>query len=157
MRSRKPVEKRLIYKSQVNGRLRGVGLGELNRVARAANAKLGLTGLLLCHQGKFLGVLEGAPEVVDERFKKIIRDRRHGNIEVLAQTQITDRAFDWWKLGVTSPEELPKLLGRGVFAISEMVPPNAPERGATEDVRAVVRKYLASFTSLTAAPLKVAI
>ena len=154
---KKQVEKHLIYTSRVLGRIGGVGLGELNRTCRAHNSRLGVTGLLLCHQGRFFGVLEGRPDLVDDRFARIMRDRRHGEVKILSQAAIASRAFDWWKMGVTDPETLPKLMRRGVFAISDMTAPNCPERGATDDVRGMVRKHLASFSSLTTEPLKVAI
>jgi len=153
----KQVEKHLIYTSRVLGRLGGVGLGELSRVSRAHNARHGITGLLLCHQGRFFGVLEGRPDLVDDRFMRIMRDRRHGEIQILSQAAIQRRAFESWKMGVTDPASVPKLLQRGVFAISDMTSPMCPERGATDEMRAIVRRYLASFSSLTAEPLKVAI
>jgi hypothetical protein len=74
-------------------------LMELLRKARANNARLGITGILLYFDGNFLQVLEGDAAAVTDLYNKIAQDVRHrGVFQLFAETADT-RDFPDWSMG----------------------------------------------------------
>lgn len=73
---------------------------EIVRISSRNNAKRGVTGLLLFHEGRFLQILEGAEEVVDQLFEKIEEDERHTQIDVILTLQSRTRLFSQWSMGL---------------------------------------------------------
>lgn len=79
-----------------------LGPAELNLLlakARAANAKLGITGILLFHKGSFFQVLEGPRDVVEGLYQSIRSDQRHSRITKILQESIPQRNFAEWTMG----------------------------------------------------------
>ncbi len=72
---------------------------ELLRISRANNAEAGLTGMLLYRGGRFIQVLEGPADTVDDLVATIRRDPRHGEMRVLLRETIEERAFADWTMG----------------------------------------------------------
>lgn len=54
--------------------------------SRRKNKERGIRGLLCCHRGYFLHVLEGNSNAVDDLFNTIKQDARHKNIKILVDT-----------------------------------------------------------------------
>ncbi|MCA9738410.1 MAG: BLUF domain-containing protein, partial [Gemmatimonadetes bacterium] len=67
--------------------------------ARATNTRLGVTGLLLFHEGSFIQVLEGPPDVVEALYARIETDPRHGGALVLSRGLVEERSFGEWRMG----------------------------------------------------------
>ena len=67
--------------------------------ARSNNERLGVTGILLHHEGSFLQALEGDEAVLDALFTTISRDKRHDRIVKLLARKIEQRHFSDWKMG----------------------------------------------------------
>jgi FAD-dependent sensor of blue light len=78
--------------------------------ARANNARLGVSGLLLHHEGSFLQVLEGDPEVLSSLFATISNDKRHHRVVKLLDRQVEERHFSEWRMGFVTVAELPQAL-----------------------------------------------
>ncbi|MEQ8662676.1 MAG: BLUF domain-containing protein [Gammaproteobacteria bacterium] len=98
-----------IYASAANGAFDAAARRELLQRARANNARLGVSGILLYVDGSFFQVLEGEADVVDELFLRIAGDTRHGNVTEIIREPIVRRAFPDWSMGfaaVTSAELL---------------------------------------------------
>ncbi|TYC50945.1 BLUF domain-containing protein [Zoogloea oleivorans] len=79
-----------------------LGLADLNSLlakARATNAKLGVTGILLFHRGSFFQVLEGERDVIEGLYKSISSDNRHTRITKILQESIPHRNFEDWTMG----------------------------------------------------------
>jgi hypothetical protein len=93
----------IIYASAATVPFSSSDLRKLLTVARANNAKLDVSGLLLHHAGSFLQVLEGEEDVVESLFEKISRDARHGNVYVLKRGVIEARGFGEWRMGFADP------------------------------------------------------
>lgn len=74
-------------------------LFELLTKARQNNAKLGVTGMLLYHEGSFLQVLEGDQETVEALYTKIGRDPRHKSPLLLFRHEQRPRSFGDWTMG----------------------------------------------------------
>jgi hypothetical protein len=84
---------RTVYMSTAIGVLRAEELDRIYLRAKAANARAGITGLMLFHEGVFLQVLEGPAAGVTSLLEKIRRDRRHANLIVLESGSVDERSF----------------------------------------------------------------
>lgn len=67
--------------------------------AREKNARVGVTGILLYHEGSFIQVLEGERAAVETLYEKISQDPRHANTMLLFQTETATRSFPDWTMG----------------------------------------------------------
>lgn len=72
--------------------------GLLTRAQRR-NTELAVTGILLYGNERFLQVLEGEAEVVEEVYAQIRQDARHHNILTFANKPVAKRAFPEWAMG----------------------------------------------------------
>jgi len=77
--------------------------GDLNKLlagSRARNKDLGVTGMLVFHDGTFLQALEGENRAVNEIFARIHGDPRHRDLIVLHRGQGPEqRVFGDWPMG----------------------------------------------------------
>jgi hypothetical protein len=89
-----PALHRVVYLSTAVGVLRADELDRIYLRAKAANARAGITGLLLFYEGMFLQVLEGPAAGITSLMERIRKDRRHANIIVPEAGPITERAFE---------------------------------------------------------------
>ncbi len=62
------------------------------------NQPVGITGLLLAHEGKFLQVLEGPAQAVLTTYGRICEDRRHSQARVISAGPAPERAFGDWAM-----------------------------------------------------------
>ncbi len=98
----------LVYVSSSVELLDGPALVELLRGCRENNARLGVTGLLLYHEGNFIQVLEGEPGVVEALYAHIERDRRHRGCLILLRGPIERRIFPDWSMGFRNVAQVPE-------------------------------------------------
>jgi blue light- and temperature-responsive anti-repressor len=99
----------LTYKSRAAYTPSPSDLEELVHKARARNRSLGVTGMLLYENGKFLQTLEGPPEGLNEIWAAIREDKRHSHIEILSEHVVSARLFsDWDLLLYSRAEERPR-------------------------------------------------
>jgi hypothetical protein len=89
----------LVYASSATKPLEGEALRELVTVARANNAKLGVTGLLLYKNSSFLQVLEGEEGKVTRLYEKIRQDPRHDGLVILRRRPVAEPGFPDWPMG----------------------------------------------------------
>jgi Sensors of blue-light using FAD len=110
----------LIYASRSTEHFHEHEIPELLQQVRIANAKQEFTGMLLYICGSFLQVLEGQPEMVDAVFSKILRDKRHTQITIIANESIPERAFEGWTMmhKTLDPVEAGELIGEIDYFIS---------------------------------------
>lgn len=79
-----------------------VSLDELHTLLsawRRLNAGRGVTGFLLYHRESVFQLLEGFPDVLQELYDTIARDRRHRFVAKLVDESIADRSFGDWSMG----------------------------------------------------------
>lgn len=67
--------------------------------AREKNRRLGITGMLIHKNDRFVQVLEGDEAIVKGLYATISGDSRHTGITVLAEGQIAQRNFQDWSMG----------------------------------------------------------
>ncbi len=84
---------RIVYMSTAVGVLRADELDRIYLRAKSANARAGITGLLLFYEGAFLQMLEGPAAGVMSAAERIRRDRRHSGMITLESRGIEERAF----------------------------------------------------------------
>jgi len=91
--------KRLIYGSQATADLGPDQLIDLLAKARASNEQNGLSGMLLYCSQSFLQVLEGDEDALAETYQRIRADRRHTNLRLLLDAEVSQRLFPDWSMG----------------------------------------------------------
>jgi hypothetical protein len=91
----------LIYTSKARQAFSDRDLKKLLMRARSNNGKIGVTGMLIYHDGAFLQALEGDELSVRDVFKRIEQDTRHARVAVLRnQTSFGERRiFGDWSMG----------------------------------------------------------
>jgi hypothetical protein len=121
---------RLIYFSRVH-RAAAVRIeAEVDGIVAASvrnNSKVGLTGLLLLHDGYFIQALEGAAEQVMTTYGRILNDPRHMDGNVIASGPVPQRAFGAWamcarRISRTDQAVLDTLATKGSFDPSQFTP-----------------------------------
>jgi len=107
--------------------------------ARAKNARLGVSGMLLAVEGSFFQVLEGKAEVLAALYSTICADRRHRSVLKLIEEPVQKRSFADWSMGYSeaSRSELAGIPGLNDFFLGDS------SFGALEPGRA--RALLAAF------------
>jgi hypothetical protein len=89
----------LVYISAANKEFTEDELQNLLTKARINNGNLGVSGMLLFHQGSFIQALEGPRSAVDSLYDKISQDKRHTETRVLFRGELKERSFDSWSMG----------------------------------------------------------
>ena len=74
-------------------------LAPILRVSRRNNAALNVTGLLVAGGRRFLQVLEGPADAVEQTYGRICGDARHIAPVLLSKRSIDDRLFGEWAMG----------------------------------------------------------
>lgn len=94
----------LIYVSNSSHFDNDADLQELLKVSRKNNARLGVTGMLLFHDGIFLQILEGPEQTVKDLYNKIKQDSRHRACRILAAVAVKEKEFGQWSMAYQKPE-----------------------------------------------------
>jgi hypothetical protein len=89
------------YLSSAVGSPTEADLATLLERARAKNLELGVTGVLLYHEGTFFQYFEGPPEAVEVVYRRIQRDPMHHGLIELMRAPVEARAFSDWSMGFT--------------------------------------------------------
>ena len=113
----------LIYASRSTEYFHEHEIPDLLQQVRIANAKQEFTGMLLYisgFSGSFLQLLEGQPEMVDAVFSRILRDKRHTQVRLIARESLPERAFEGWTMmhKTMDPVEAGELMGEIDYFIS---------------------------------------
>jgi len=62
------------------------------------NSQAGITGLLMFDGVRFIQILEGEADKVDDLYGKIAQDSRHRMIELLHKGSLATRSFKDWRM-----------------------------------------------------------
>jgi hypothetical protein len=134
----------LIYVSHSHGQLDPPALDRILNAARSFNPTVGVTGLLLYHDGSFLQVLEGPQASIDMLMQKISQDRRHGGLLVMSSKPAASRVFPDWSMGYVPAGSLSGAQREGAFNLFAY----AADRDVVPSGRAMlVDTHVASFLS----------
>jgi Sensors of blue-light using FAD len=90
----------IVYTSSAKQEFSAADLKKLLIAARMRNKAVGVTGMLVFHDGAFLQALEGEKRAVNEIFARIQNDPRHGDLVVLHRGPGPEpRVFGEWSMG----------------------------------------------------------
>jgi blue light- and temperature-responsive anti-repressor len=93
---------RLLYASRIANTLTAHRLesavAQILEASQRNNALVGVTGLLLVHDGWFVQTLEGSEAAVRTVYGRISGDRRHYDLAFLGAESIEARAFGDWAM-----------------------------------------------------------
>ncbi|MBV8685116.1 MAG: BLUF domain-containing protein [Alphaproteobacteria bacterium] len=90
--------KTLTYTSRASIDIKARDVLDIHQIALELNALDGITGLLAFDGTRFLQILEGAPEAIDDLMARLHADRRHSAIEIRHEQAIARRSFPEWSM-----------------------------------------------------------
>lgn len=100
---------RLIYRSTATAEVvSNATIRDIAEKAAVANREHGITGLLVLTGRTFVQVLEGPCTAVNALYARIIADKRHREVELVAFEQIDSACFDDWGMRLVDLYDLPK-------------------------------------------------
>lgn len=104
---------RVIYTSMAAPTVTDQTVQEILSKSRMNNAKRQITGALIYVDRRFIQILEGPRQTVEDLIVTIGQDPRHSAVEVLNKDAITERGFSDWSMGYVSAagQELPTITG----------------------------------------------
>ncbi len=109
----------LAYVSQATAPLSDAQLKLLLDVARARNKTLSITGALAYSNGWFFQVLEGEEADVKTVFASISQDSRHGDLTIIVDYAVAERAFADWSMAVIHSHQTENDTRRNVSQIRQ--------------------------------------
>ena len=120
----------LVYVSVATCEFDTEALDALLRTARSNNEALGISGMLVFHEGSFIQVLEGPRSDVQQLFERIELDPRHAQTRILFRGEVDQPSFSDWSMGfyrthARSAVELPgfnNFLPRGFADLANRTP-----------------------------------
>ena len=89
----------LVYVSTAHGTLTAGQLETILDHSRRNNERDGITGMLLYADGSFIQAIEGPEAAIDGLFARLLEDRRHEGVTVVARYPIARRQFPDWSMG----------------------------------------------------------
>lgn len=122
--------KSVTYTSLARFDLTGRDLADIHETARHLNALDGITGLLIFNGRRFLQIIEGAEEGIDNLVGRLRADPRHSAFEIRDERIVGERAFPDWSMELVTvsaryfeaQEEIGKVLPAGVSpAVRDLV------------------------------------
>ena len=90
--------KTLTYTSRARLDLGDEDLAAIQQTARHLNALDGISGLLLFDGSRFLQIVEGAEDAVDNLVERLRMDPRHSAFEVRDERYVDRRSFPDWSM-----------------------------------------------------------
>jgi Sensors of blue-light using FAD len=94
----------IVYISSATMLCDDVRMAALLQSARTANKSLGITGVLLCAENKFIQCIEGRADAIASTWIRIRQSHLHGGILTLVDSPITERRFSEWEMGFARPD-----------------------------------------------------
>jgi len=90
--------KTLTYTSRARLDLGDEDLAAIHQTARHLNALDGISGLLLFDGARFLQIVEGAEDAIDNLVERLRLDPRHSAFEVRDERYVERRSFPDWSM-----------------------------------------------------------
>lgn len=75
-----------------------IGMSDILAEARPNNARDEITGCLTAIDGRFVQVVEGEADRLDDLINRLLRDERHTDLRVLERRTVVERAFPEWDM-----------------------------------------------------------
>ncbi len=94
--------KTLTYTSRASLDLSADDLAHIHQSAQRFNALDGITGLLVFDGVRFLQIIEGSEEAIDNLVERLRRDPRHSAVEIRDTRFAGERSFPDWSMALVS-------------------------------------------------------
>ena len=92
--------KQLTYASRATRFMNIMDMNHILKTSRVNNPVLGVTGAMFIHNNTFLQQLEGEDDVLVSLYERIVLDDRHRDATILDLTEIAERRFGNWSMGM---------------------------------------------------------
>jgi len=102
---------RLIYRSQAIEDIDGDLLADIEESSARNNSEEDVTGILVASKRAFLQVLEGDRANLSRVFRRIARDERHEEIELVSFDEVSERDFQDWNMKGVGVGLMGRILG----------------------------------------------
>jgi len=86
----------LTYESVAKRGLRAADIDAILETSRARNVERGITGCLVYYNRRFIQILEGHQQTLQECYQKIQKDDRHRQVRIIAENTVEKRTFPEW-------------------------------------------------------------
>lgn len=96
----------IVYVSLASRDMAPEELALLLEKARAHNASVGVTGMMVYQRREFMQLLEGERDVVEALYDRIASDPRHLQLRKIWDGPIDERGFSDWGMAFLAPERL---------------------------------------------------
>lgn len=97
--------KTLTYTSRARLDLTSQDLSDIHQTARHLNALDGITGLLIFDGARFLQIIEGGEEAIDNLVERLRMDPRHSAFEIRDSALVERRSFPDWSMELLGVSE----------------------------------------------------
>ena len=91
------------YFSSATGEQDATTVHKILVAARRDNQRASVTGLLVASGGRYLQVIEGPHEAVEQLYGRILKDERHLAVTLFNKQEITERTFGSWSMAYRRP------------------------------------------------------
>lgn len=95
---------RLVYISARDPLCSDEDIQQILAVSRRNNSPIGITGLLLHSDMRFLQILEGGKKDIKSTYQRIAKDPRHSDSKLVYFEPVKERYFSEWHMGSKSIE-----------------------------------------------------
>ena len=102
---------KLVYVSRSTDDLTDEELHKLYNTCKEFNLAHSITGMLMYEKGKFIQVLEGYRNKINELVERIKEDRRNEELEIIYQAEVPEREFESWSMGLKASDVKPEYEG----------------------------------------------
>lgn len=90
--------RQLLYVSTAAAATGPRDIADILQSSRHNNALDGVTGLLWTDGKRFMQVIEGADDAIEDAYARISADTRHTNIDLIFDRTISEREFGDWSM-----------------------------------------------------------
>ncbi len=96
---------RLTYVSRAVGKLGQEQLDEIMEQSSRNNLEQGIYGMLCFYQHYFLQTIEGPRDKINQLLKRLLKDQRHQDMEVIEFSEIEQLNWDRWSMDIASSSQ----------------------------------------------------
>jgi hypothetical protein len=95
-------------------------LSDILNVSKRNNARDGITGVLMHHDGIFFQILEGDKRAVENCYERILNDRRHSSLSVIIDGAIDSITFPDWIMGYAGPAKISGCSNEEILSLNDL-------------------------------------
>ena len=111
----------IVYSSHSKKKFTIQELSDLWKKSVKNNISLGITGILIHLNERFIQLLEGEKTIVEELYGKIVKDERHNDVTKLLKGTLKNRNYENWQMGYHSyVDNNSILLGAGSHILNQI-------------------------------------